>query len=76
MFFKSAKRMKKNIRALLSSIHIDPIRADPPSPKKESSISRPFEESVEEYAKAHGALEKRKREKRLERMRRFIEEVE
>ncbi|MBQ1374408.1 MAG: hypothetical protein IIY80_03075, partial [Aeriscardovia sp.] len=76
VFFKSAKRMKKSVDQLLSSIHIDPICADPPSSKRKTSIERPLEESVEEYAKAHAALEKRKREKRLELMRRFIEEVE
>ena len=68
--------MKKSVDRLLSLIHIDPICPDPPSSKRKTSIERPLEESVEEYAKAHAALEKRKREKRLERMRRFIEEVE
>ena len=68
--------MKKSVDQLLSSIHIDPIYADPPSSKRKTSIERPLEESIEEYAKAHAALEKRKKEKGLERMRRFLEEVE
>ena len=68
--------MKKSIDDLLSCIYIDPICAAPPSPGRKTSIERPLEESVEEYAKAHAALKKRKRTKRLERMKRFIEEVE
>lgn len=76
MFFKSAKRMKESVDRLLSLIHIDPICADPPSSKRKTSIERPLEESVEEYAEAHAALEKRKGAKRLERMKRFIGEVE
>ena len=76
VFFKSAKRMKKSLNELRSSMHINPIRPDPPSPARKSAIEKPLEESVEEYARAHAALRRRKKEKRFERMRRFIEAQE
>ncbi|MBO6003674.1 MAG: hypothetical protein J6P35_01745 [Aeriscardovia sp.] len=76
MFFKSAKRLKKNIDNLRSSIHIDPIRPNPPSAPQKSSIEKPLEESVEEYVRAHAALKRRRKEKRLERLKRFIEAQE
>lgn len=76
MFFKSADRMKKSIFRLRSCIHIDPICPSSPSPKRKTAIERPLEECVEEYAEAHLALEKRKRIKRRERIKRFIKEVE
>lgn len=76
MFFKSAKRMKKSLDELFSSIHIDPIRPDPPSRSRKSAIERPLGQVAEEYAEAHAALEKRKREKRLKRMKRLVKELE
>ncbi|MBR6440257.1 MAG: hypothetical protein IKS61_03045 [Aeriscardovia sp.] len=76
MFFKSAKRLKKDVDKLRSSIRIDPIRPDPPSAFRKSAIERPLEESVEEYAQAHAALKRRKKEKRIVRLKRFIEAQE
>mgnify|MGYP003295194293 CR=1 FL=1 len=67
--------MKKSVDRLLSLIHIDPICADPPSSKRKTSIERPLEESVEEYVKAHAALEKRKREKIHPFSRKFAERM-
>ena len=76
VFFKSAKRMKRSLDKLRSSIHIDPIRPHPPSALPKSAIEKPLEESVEAYARAHAALKVRRKVKRLERIKCFIEAQE